>query len=67
MRGGAMEIRETHPCVGCSANAKLTRKERGEHGGFYLTFTCLRCGTKEMLKAAGNPAPAETAAEPRPR
>jgi hypothetical protein len=51
-----MEILETHPCVGCGANAKLTRKERGEHGGFYLTFACLRCGTKEILKSAGSPA-----------
>jgi hypothetical protein len=62
-----MEILESHPCVGCSANAKLTRKERGEHGGYYLTFACLRCGTKEILKSGGNPAPAETVTEPRPR
>jgi hypothetical protein len=58
-----MEFRETHPCVGCSANAKLTRKERAGHGGFYLTFTCLRCGTKEILKAGGNAPSAETCAE----
>jgi hypothetical protein len=62
-----MEILEIHPCVGCSANAKLTRKERGEHGGYYLTFACLRCGTKEILKSGGNPAPPETVTEPRPR
>jgi RNase P subunit RPR2 len=49
------ETSETHYCVGCGAPAKLTRKERGEHGGYYLTFTCARCGTKEMIKSAGVP------------
>ena len=62
-----MEILEFHPCVGCGANAKLTRKERGEHGGYYLTFTCLRCGTKEILKSDGNPPLSENITELRPR
>ncbi len=44
---------EPHPCVGCGANARLTRKERGEHGGFYLTFACERCGTREIIKTGG--------------
>jgi hypothetical protein len=49
------EIEETHYCVGCGAPAKLTRKERGEHGGYFLTYTCARCGTKEMIKSGGVP------------
>lgn len=61
------EIHEIHPCVGCGANAKLTRKERGEHGGYYLTFACLRCGTKEILKSGGDPVFEQSVTELRPR
>lgn len=65
--GGAMETLKSHFCVGCGANAKLTRKERGDHGGFYLTFTCLRCGTKEILKSVGEPVFEQNLTELRPR
>jgi hypothetical protein len=52
----------THLCAGCGAHARLTRKERGEHGGYFLTFTCLRCCTKEMVRIGGDPPRDEDAA-----
>lgn len=53
---------ETHFCAGCGAPARLTRKERGEYGGFFLTFACARCGTKEMIKSDGGSSLAKNAA-----
>jgi RNase P subunit RPR2 len=53
------ETQETRFCPGCGAPTKLTRKERGEHGGFFLTFTCARCGTKEMIKSGGGSRPVD--------
>lgn len=56
------ETEETHFCAGCGTPARLTRKERGEYGGFFLTFACARCGTKEMIKSDGGSSLAENAA-----